>query len=200
MSLVTDQIKAAVEHAQQQLADLLSKRQEIDKKIIDWKRAIDSLAVVSEDVETSIPPDLEMPPDFAEKLSVGFTDAIRAILQRARAEMTPTQIRDELVAIGFDLKKYAQPMVPIHNTLKRLANQEEIIPVKDDGGQTTAYRWPRLVERLALEPPPSFGAPNSLANMIARSLATGANAALRGLQRANEQANGGLPPPPRRKK
>src|SRR3989442_14910969 len=107
---MTNEIKSALHHAQERLADLLAKRQEIDKQIVDWKRVTDSLSVVSEEIDTSIPPDLELPSDFAEKLTLGFTDAIRAVLQSASERVTPTQVRDELVRIGFDLKKYAQPM------------------------------------------------------------------------------------------
>lgn len=148
------EIKSALEHAQKQVARLLADRQEIDKQIIRWKRVVDSLAVVSEDVETSIPADLELPAGLSEKPGIGFTDAIRVIIANSKIGLTPTEVRDELRRIGFDLRKYKQEMVPVHNTLKRLEEQGEIYSVETQPDFTVYRRVDPVARALALDPPP----------------------------------------------
>jgi hypothetical protein len=151
------EIKSALEHAQQKLSGLLAERQKVDKQIMDWKRVIDSLSVVSEGIDTSIPPNLELPANFSEKPSLGFTDAIRAIVGKSQAGVTPTEVRDQLREIGFDLTKYKQEMVPVHNTLKRLEEQEEIYSVDTQPNHTVYWRIDPVAKALALDPnPPSL--------------------------------------------
>ncbi len=151
---MTNRIKAALEHAQRQLADLLADRQNIDKQIMRWKRVVDSLAVVSEDVDTSIPADLELPASFFVR-ELRFTDAVRAIVERSQVGVTPMEVRDELIRIGFDLTKYKQQMVPVHNTLKRLEEQGEIYSVKTQPDTTIYRRIDPVAKALALDPPPT---------------------------------------------
>jgi hypothetical protein len=88
--------------------------------------------------------------------------------------MTPPEIRNALVLSGVDMDKYSNPMVVLHNTLKRFHSQGEVtIPE----GKPTRYQWAGSVGRaLALEPPPQYG-PNrtAIANMT--------NAELLGLEK-----------------
>ncbi len=152
---VANEIKSALEHAQKQLSGLLAERQRIDKQIICWKRVLDSLAVVSEDVRTSIPADLELPAGVSEKPALGFTDAVRAIVEKSQVGLTPTEVREELIRIGFDLTKYKQQMVPVHNTLKRLEDQGEIYSVKTQPDTTVYRRVDPVAKALALDRPPT---------------------------------------------
>ena len=73
----------------------------------------------------------------------GLTDAIRIVLQRAEAPMTPTDVRERLRTYGFDLDKYASDLSAIHTVLKRLqrAGQVQRVPRKDG---TSAYRTARV--------------------------------------------------------
>lgn len=50
----------------------------------------------------------------------GISDAIRAVLFLAKQRMTPVQIKDALVDLGFDMRKYTFPMANVHSALKRL--------------------------------------------------------------------------------
>jgi hypothetical protein len=158
-----------LKHAQRKLASLLEERKRIDQRIVEWKRVADSLSVVSTDSAVSIPADLELASGLPQTLALGFTEAIRGVVEAAKHDITPKEVRDALVRLGFDLSKYAQQMVPIHNTLKRLVEQEEIIALRDAAGKTVGYRAVNPVAMaLGLEGP-SYGAPNSLANMMNRT-------------------------------
>jgi hypothetical protein len=71
---------------------------------------------------------------------LGLSDAIRHVLRKASpASMSPTGIRDGLAEIGFNLKKYANVMPPIHNTLKRMEYTGEIKVLKSSYGKS--YQW-----------------------------------------------------------
>ncbi len=60
-------------------------------------------------------------------------------------------MRDRLIAKGLNLSKYKQPLVPIHNTLKRLESQQEIVPFLDDNGEIRGYRWVSPIARAVAE-------------------------------------------------
>jgi len=150
--MAVDPISAALEAAHQKLSDLLSERATIDKEIVDWKRVIDSLLAVSESEDTD--PAVVEVSAFVEgkpgKQTVKFTDGVRMVLQQNSNREIPIsvpEIRDQLTNLGFDFAKYAQPLVPIHNTMKRLEEQGEVRPLKNEMGQTLGYKWISPIER-----------------------------------------------------
>ena len=50
---------------------------------------------------------------------MGLTEAIRWVFrQPLLLPLTPTQVRDRMAEMGYDLSKYKHVMPPIHNTLK----------------------------------------------------------------------------------
>jgi hypothetical protein len=139
------------------LNKLLSERARIDKEIVDWKRVIDSLLAVSENDESD-PPDAELGDWLARELggskALKFTDGIRIVLRQNASRKLPIsvpEIRDQLINLGFNFAKYAQPLVPIHNSLKRLAEQGEVSPVKNEEGQILGYTWISPIERALVE-------------------------------------------------
>lgn len=56
----------------------------------------------------------------------GLTDSIRAILTEAGEPLTASEIRDGLVAKGFDMKAYANPLANIHTILRRLTDAKAV--------------------------------------------------------------------------
>jgi hypothetical protein len=152
-----NEVEAALKHAQEKLSGLLLERERIDRQIVDWNRVIESLSVVSERNELSVPPDLLLPAGLSAKPGLGFTDAVRVIVKNSEEGLSAREIRDELVRMGFDLSKYRQPMVPVHNTLRRLDEQQEIYACTDESGSgRVVYRRINPVARaLALDPPPA---------------------------------------------
>ena len=57
----------------------------------------------------------------------------------AVAAAAPTQVRDRMAEMGYDLEKYKHVMPPIHNTLKRMKEAGEINEVEGIGGIGRAY-------------------------------------------------------------
>src|SRR5207302_9136778 len=71
---------------------------------------------------------------------MGLTEAIRWVFrQPLLLPLTPTQVRDRMAEMGYDLSKYKHVMPPIHNTLKRMKEAGEIREVEGLGGIGRAY-------------------------------------------------------------
>src|SRR4029077_6014915 len=71
---------------------------------------------------------------------MGLTEAIRWVFrQPLLMPLTPTQVRDKLAEMGYELDKYKHVMPPIHNTLKRMKEAGEIREVEGIGGRGRAY-------------------------------------------------------------
>jgi hypothetical protein len=66
---------------------------------------------------------------------MGLTEAIRWVFrQPLLLPLTPTQVRDRMAEMGYDLSKYKHEMPPIHNTLNRMKEAGEIKEVEAVGG------------------------------------------------------------------
>jgi hypothetical protein len=71
---------------------------------------------------------------------MGLTEAIRWVFKQPLVlPLTPTQVRDSLAQMGYDLEKYKHVMPPIHNTLKRMKEAGEIKEVDNLGGLGKAF-------------------------------------------------------------
>jgi hypothetical protein len=148
---MVDPINSALETAHQKLSQLLIERSKIDKEMVAWSRVIDSLLAVSEE-DGSDPSDVQVSSlDVASgRKTIKFTDGVRMVLRQNASREVPIsvpEIREQLINLGFQFEKYAQPLVPIHNTLKRLVEQGEVSPIKSEQGQTLGYKWISPIER-----------------------------------------------------
>jgi len=151
---MSDPIQDALINAKMRLDSLANERARIDKEIIDWKRVVDSLTVVAGEQSDGVPADVALfaNPILAPLLKMSFTDGIRTVLRMANGPLSAPAIRDQLMLLDFDFSKYKQELVPIHNTLKRLEDQEEVQAIKNAQGQTVAYKWiSPLTRALAME-------------------------------------------------
>lgn len=73
------------------------------------------------------------------QVETGLTDAVRAVLKRESQQgRSPTEIREGMLAMGFDLGKYSQPLAAIHVVIKRLERSGEVIEV---GDHPKRYWW-----------------------------------------------------------
>lgn len=124
----------ALEAAQVEFDRWVGVRTEIDARIAQLKSAIVLLsALLSES-----PPKVSKEETAEEFADLGISEAIRKTLKESGVGMTPVQIKARLVESQFDLNKYVNPSAVIHNTLRRLESQKEVVPVRDSSG-TTAY-------------------------------------------------------------
>jgi len=134
------------ESARERLKELL--RQEIDVKeqISHWGPIVEQLArltgeTVDPDMASRIN-ELKQDEETVQEAGqeMGLTEAIRWVFrQPLLLPLTPTQVRDRMAEMGYDLGKYKFVMPPIHNTLKRMKEAGEIREVEGIGGIGRAY-------------------------------------------------------------
>jgi hypothetical protein len=65
--------------------------------------------------------------------------------------MTPTDVREKLRGMGFDLSAYANELSAIHTVLKRLNEAGELRIVPKPSGKD-AYLWQRPTRAIAIGP------------------------------------------------
>src|ERR1043166_8428808 len=134
------------ESARQRLRELVRQETEIKEQITHWGPIVEQLARLTGE---TIDPDIanrinELKQDEASAQGtgqeMGLTEAIRWVFrQPLLLPLTPTQVRDRMAEMGYDLGKYKHVMPPIHNTLKRMKEAGEIRQVEGVGGIGRAY-------------------------------------------------------------
>src|SRR5438270_7825772 len=138
------------ESAMEKLKQLLRQEIEIKEQISHWGPIVEQLASLTGE---TIDPDIvsrinELKQDEAGAQEagqeMGLTEAIRWVFrQPLLLPLTPTQVRDRMAEMGYDLSKYKHVMPPIHNTLKRMKEAGEIREVEGIVGIGRAYESAR---------------------------------------------------------
>jgi len=134
------------ESARDRLKELLGQEIEAKEQISHWGPIVEQLARLTGET---------IDPDIASRINelkqneasaqgsgaeMGLTEAIRWVFrQPLLLPLTPTQVRDRMAEMGFDISKYKFVMPPIHNTLKRMKEAGEIREVEGVGGIGRAY-------------------------------------------------------------
>jgi hypothetical protein len=134
------------ESARDRLKELLRQEIEIKEQISHWGPIVEKLARLTGE---TIDPDIasrinQLKQDQASASEagqeMGLTEAIRWVFrQPLLLPLTPTQIRDRMAEMGYDLGKYKHVMPPIHNTLNRMKEAGEIREVEGIGGIGRAF-------------------------------------------------------------
>ncbi len=132
------------ESARDRLKELLRQEAETKEQISHWGPIVEQLAkLAGETLEPEIASRINDLKQESERLGgheMGLTEAIRWVFrQPLLAPLTPTQVRDRMAEMGYDLEKYKHVMPPIHNTLKRMKEAGEIREVEGFGGLGKAY-------------------------------------------------------------
>ena len=138
------------ESARDRLRSLIVQEKEVQEQIGHWGPIVEKLAALAGE---------ELPADVQERVNalnkvkrssemavedLGLTDAIRWVFKEPLIlPLTPTQVRDRLADMGFDLTKYSHMMPPIHNTLKRMKENGEIREVDAPLGLGKAFEASR---------------------------------------------------------
>ena len=122
-----DDYRRALKGAMEEYERLRGKRDELDTCLAQLEQTIGTLAALLK--RESLP-------------QAGFTDAIRTVLRASVEALTPRQVRDQLVASGFPLSEYSNPLASIHTVLKRLVRAREAHSFEGPPG-TTQYWWNR---------------------------------------------------------
>jgi len=128
--------RQALDAARANMSRLLQQRENIDKEVKKLAAAIDSLAILCEEV----PQELSFPGD-SDAFAVNLRDAVRMVFKAAAPQsLTPTQVRDKLRESGFHLDRYVSELPPIHNTILRLLSAgelEEDVPTREG----RVFKW-----------------------------------------------------------
>ena len=130
--------------ARDRLMELLRQEKEAKDQISHWAPIVEQLAKLSGE---TLDPEILSRINELNKVNqmgvgeeMGLTEAIRWVFrQPLMLPLTPTQVRDHLAEMGYDLEKYAYVMPPIHNTLKRMKEAGEIREVDGLGGIGRAF-------------------------------------------------------------
>lgn len=124
---MTTDYSRALATAIREYETLGQQRQEIDKRLAEVAQTIGTLSRLCGLIPT---------------VPLGLTDACRLVVRGAGVPVTPTDVRQRLQSIGFDLTKYANDLAAIHTILKRLNESGEMrrIPRGDQPGKH-AFIW-----------------------------------------------------------
>jgi hypothetical protein len=135
------------ESARDRLRELVRQETEIKEQISRWGPIVEQLtSLTGETVDSDIASrinELKQDEEQAQAAGqeMGLTEAIRWVFrQPLLLPLTPTQVRDRMAEMGYDLIKYKHVMPPIHNTLKRMKEAGEIKEVEGIGGIGRAFQ------------------------------------------------------------
>jgi hypothetical protein len=130
--MTTEDYRRAFETAKREFEALGDQRREIDRRLSQLAQTMASLSRLCGYVPT---------------VSWGLTDGCRMVLMASGRPMVPTEVRDALVACGFDLSKYVNDLAAIHTVLKRLNETGELRFIAQESGKhayvySAARSWP----------------------------------------------------------
>src|SRR6476660_2077613 len=132
------------ESARDRLLELIRQEKDAKDQISHWAPMVEQLAKLT---GATVDPEIVNRINELNKVNqtgvgeeMGLTEAIRWVFRQPLIlPLTPTQVRDRMAEMGYDLDKYKHVMPPIHNTLKRMKEAGEIKEVEGLGGIGRAY-------------------------------------------------------------
>jgi len=134
--MTVDEYRIALEKAIAEYEQLGTERRRIDDRLAQLAQTIVMLSRLV-GLEPSVP--------------FGLTDACRLVYRNAGIPLSPTDVRERLRAIGFDLSNYSNEMAAIHTVLRRLNESGELRAMAVPGKQIYAWRMPTAVRAISPE-------------------------------------------------
>lgn len=136
--------KEMLENFSKELEAAIEERARLDRKIQRYKEVIkniSALAGVDSDEALSA---------LTEYENRGLTSGIKSVLQVIGGKLTASEVRQSLIAAGYDLSNYANASSVINTVLTRLAIQgllkKEL--TEKDGQMVTTYQWAGMAPRM----------------------------------------------------
>src|SRR4051812_3365781 len=126
----------ALEAAVREYEALGARRREIDQRLAELAHTIGLLSRLC---------------GLTPTVPMGLTDAVRLVVRGAGVPMTPTEIRDRLHAIGFDVSKYTNELAAVHTIVKRLNESGELRFIGRTPGKHQ-YVWNHATTPVAMSP------------------------------------------------
>lgn len=81
-------------------------------------------------------------PEVIDVNSLSLPNAIRLLISSADRPLSAADIQTKLQDLGFDLKKYDNPLANIHTAMTRMADSEELVQI--DGDKKRVVAGPEL--------------------------------------------------------
>jgi hypothetical protein len=134
--MTANEYRGALEKAIAEYEQLGQERRRIDDRLAQLAQTISTLTRLI---------------GLAPTVPFGLTDACRLVYRNAGIPLSPTDVRDRLRAIGFDLSGYASEMSAIHTVLRRLNEAGELRAMATPGRQIYAWRTPPAVHAIGPE-------------------------------------------------
>ncbi|HYV07536.1 MAG TPA: hypothetical protein VFB82_23275 [Blastocatellia bacterium] len=144
----TDAFEQALNLARSEMESLKRKRDELEEEVIGINERIAKLTETEASLSRLCGEKPTLPRMELSFVGVGPALAVREVVKSSNVALTPMEVRDRIVAGGFDVAQHNNPMASIHTALKRLASTPEVSETLKDGKK--AYRWNRIPRRAAL--------------------------------------------------
>lgn len=101
--------------------------------------------------------------DLPDINALSLSDAIRLMIRSTSDGLSRTGIRDKLQEMGYDLKKFKNPLASIHTAVERMVESEEFVRMPSDENKVEAGPELKSVPEL-----PSVSGLQTLANILAQ--------------------------------
>jgi len=116
----SENLKAALEDARQQLADAVRRQHELGFEVNRLQHLVQTLAASVFNAERLEQMHREM------QYQLSITQAIEGLVNGATDPLTPGDVIANLRVYGYDIDRYANPIALVHQTLRRLAEAGRI--------------------------------------------------------------------------
>lgn len=124
--MVDREIKTLLERSQRDLAELVRQRDRLNVEIIKAQSQVRGLSAMAWRNEL-----LHHRPSGNQSF-VGITEAIRAVLRLRNKAMKAAEVKADLEMMGYDFREFSNPSAMVHNTLKRMAENGELLRDKEN--------------------------------------------------------------------
>lgn len=138
---------ALVRNAFEKIDELQTRRESLDAEIMKLEQFISATAnFLPDDQRELIMDRLQSGQDLQRVRDSGLTESVRTVLAKEADWMTTTQVRDKLIALGFDFSLYtSNALASVSTTLRRLKPEE--VQSKSNADGVTVFRWKEDVKQ-----------------------------------------------------
>jgi hypothetical protein len=128
MYMVDRDVKKLLEESKKELAELVRRRDLLNVAIIQSEERVRGLQGIA------LRDQLTQGETDGKQSLVGITEAIRSVLRLKNKPMTASEVKADLEMMGYHFKGFSNPSAMVHNTLKRMAENGELL--HDPAGKT----------------------------------------------------------------
>jgi len=148
--------KQTLKEAQEKLGTLAAQRDAIDREMEALMRIIEGAQIATRDPSYWDPDNSAwVPKKTPDAEPAGVTETIRKILRRAGEALLPTEIRDNLEAMGIEGSSPKNLLIHVHKALGRMLDNGELAQIPREGKM--AYRLLTPMEKQMREMTTAWG-------------------------------------------